>query len=88
MKYGVLLTLLLTACAGETPPPQTVTITKTVNVVPPADLYSLASGCKHGDERTDGTVRDLANALIDERQAVDVCLGDRAALRNWANDAK
>lgn len=83
MKYAALLALLLTACAQDIPPPQTITVTKTVPVYPPDELYGINSGCQHAAARTDGTVRDLANALIDERTAVDVCLGDRAALRDW-----
>lgn len=84
-KFIVLVTMALTGCASAIQaPPQTITITKTVPVVPPASLYSVTGGCEHGATRN-GTVRDMANALIDERAAVDVCLGDRAALRNWAD---
>lgn len=85
-KIIIAVSVALTACSSVPVPPETVTITKTVPVVPPANLYSLVSGCQHGAVRNEGTVRDLANALIDERAAVDVCLGDRAALRGWAID--
>lgn len=75
-------------CVGCTPPapPGTVTVTKTVAVYPPASLYGPDDGCKHGAAHTTGTVADLAYALVDERAAVDVCLGDRAALRKWRAD--
>lgn len=80
----------LAGCAVEPAIPQTVTITKTEPVYPPATLYSATSPCAHSAPRTDGTMLDLANALIDERAALAVCLGDRAALREWraANEAK
>jgi hypothetical protein len=83
MRYAAILALFLTACAAQNTPPQTITITKTVPVFPPDALYSVDGGCDHGPTLTQGTVRDLANALIDERAAVDVCKGDRSALRDW-----
>lgn len=80
----------LVACTSAPPVPHTITITKTQPVFPPAQLYGLNDGCAHGPVRASGTVQDLANALIDERAAVDVCLSDRAALRGWraTNEAK
>ena len=84
MRYAALLAALcLTACGTQQLPPQTVTITKTVPVYPPVTLYSIDGPCNHAPARDSGTVRDLANALIDERSAVDACMGDRAALRTW-----
>jgi hypothetical protein len=85
-KAALFLCVFLAACAVEPMPPQTITITKTVPVYPPATLYSDGGGCDHGAAIEQGTVRDLANALIDERAAVDVCKGDRAALRKWRAD--
>jgi hypothetical protein len=85
MKYAALLLVVLLGACAVTPqlPPQTVTITKTVPVLPPDALYSVTGPCNHSPALSSGTVRDLANALIDERAAVDACLGDRAALRDW-----
>lgn len=80
--------VLLSACAATPPTIKTVTVTKTVNIYPPAPLYSETGGCRHSPPRRAGTVNDLADALISERAAVDVCLGDRAALRNWVNNSK
>lgn len=86
MRY-IWLALFLTACGtAQTTPPQTITITKTVPVYPPDALYSADGGCNHAPALTAGTVRDLANALIDERAAVDVCKGDRSALRDWKSE--
>jgi hypothetical protein len=83
------LVVLLSACAAQQPQQiKTVTVTKTVNVYPPDSLYGLTSGCRHSPSRKTGTVNDLADALISERAAVDVCLGDRAALRNWVKNSK
>ena len=89
MRY-IWLTLLLTACgtpgvSNLKTPVQTVTITKTVPVYPPDALYSADGACNHAAEKR-GSVRTLANDLIGERAAVDVCLGDRAALRQWKKE--
>jgi hypothetical protein len=89
-KFVALLSaLLMSACATSTQPTyKTVTVTKTINVYPPESLYSLSGACRHSPTRKSGTVNDLADALISERAAVDVCLGDRAALRNWVSNSK
>lgn len=77
---------LLAGCAA--PVPQTVTITKTVPVYPPAALYDDGSTCQHAPARASGTVYDLAQALASERGAVTRCMADRAALRSWAAGMK
>ena len=84
-RFALLLALALSACAAPQNP-QTVTITRTVPVLPPPTLYGTDGGCKHAPARASGTVRDLATTLIDERAGVDECLGDRAALRQWVRD--
>jgi hypothetical protein len=90
MKFAAILALLLAACANDqiVPPPQTVTITHDVPVYPPDRLFSTTSGCNHPPQPEGQTVRDALDALIDERRAVDVCLGDRGALRQWKLDAQ
>ena len=77
---------LLAGCAA--PSMQTVTVTKTVPVYPPAALYDDGPTCQHAPTRTSGTVYDLAQALASERGAVSRCLADRAALRSWAQGMK
>jgi hypothetical protein len=79
---------MLSACAAQQLPPQTVTVTVTKPVYPPDSLYSIAGPCAHSPSLETGTVRDLANALINERSALDSCLGDRAALREWRENVK
>lgn len=87
-KVMMVFTVALAACSTVPDTPQTVTIIKTVPVVPPENLYAVGGGCSHGPARDSGTVNDLANAFIAERAAIDVCLGDRAALRQWSVDVK
>lgn len=91
MRLAILASaLLLAACAQPdqiVPPPQTVTIDHPVTVYPPDRLYSTTSGCNHAPPIAAGTVADAIGALIDERRAVDVCLGDRAAIRQWKAEA-
>lgn len=81
-----LIALALAGCAA--PVPQTVTITRTVPVYPPASLYDDGPTCQHGPARISGTVYDLAQALASERGAVSRCMADRAALRSWAQELK
>jgi hypothetical protein len=90
MRYLAILALLLTACgtAQNLPPPQTVTITKTVPVYPPDSLYAEKSGCVAVPKLKAGTVRDALNSSISKDAALAVCLGDRAALRQWELDNK
>jgi len=88
MRYALILALALSGCGMLPTQLQTVTITKTVPVFPPSTLYGTDGGCKHGPMRTTGTVQNLADSLIIEREAIDTCLGDRAALRQWVRDNK
>lgn len=88
MRYAALLIASLLAGCAPLQPSRTITIVKTVPVYPPTALYAEDSGCKHGPERASGTVRDMATSLIYERTAVDTCMGDRAALRQWVKDGK
>jgi len=83
-----LLACTLAACANTPMQPKTVTIVKSVPAYPPDTLFAAAGGCNHAPAHAAGSVRDLANALIDERSAVSVCLGDRAALRQWEQQNK
>jgi len=85
---GVIVALGGCASSAIQLPPKTVTITKTVPVYPPEALFSAEGGCSQIAVMTSGTVRDLANAMIDERASMDVCLGDRAALRSWYEQVK
>lgn len=88
MRY-MLLALLLSACAAQNlPPPQTVTITNTVAVYPPDSLYAEKSKCAPVPKVTSGTVRDALNSSIAKDEAIKVCIGDRAALRQWEADNK
>jgi hypothetical protein len=80
------LCVALGGCATTMPPPQTVTITKTVPVYPPSSLYDDGPDCQHGTPQRKRTVQDLAEALAIERGSVDRCRADRAALRQWVQD--
>lgn len=64
------LTLCTTACSP-------------MKVKPPADLLA---DCPHADAPADRTNGGLADFALRERQALDTCNADKAALRAWAKE--
>lgn len=64
------LTLCMTACSP-------------IKIKPPADLLA---DCLHADAPADRTNGGLADYALRERQALDTCNADKAALRAWAEE--
>lgn len=84
------MVFMLSGCGGTAtiktaiPPAQQIVIHDTKAVYPPENLYADNGNCKHAPRLKNGaTVRMLANALVDERLAVDECRADRAAIEQW-----
>ncbi|WP_443193667.1 Rz1-like lysis system protein LysC [Mycetohabitans sp. B46] len=75
MRGSLIALLLLAGCTAHQAPASSI-----IFLMPP---YTLLEDCAHAPRPAGKAIGDLAQALIDEREQLDRCNADKAALRAW-----